>query len=130
MPRSKATKDMMYDIDAQIAELTEKIAKTYSAFEDEDGEATAMLFYARQLISMGVLVAYKEGDCGHEEHTIPKVAQFTRSAMADMMDMITGAGIGFERGSMVDDSTEDAREKDAAEYVRRFLDEMTGGGKH
>ena len=130
MPRSKATKDMMYDIDAQIVELTEKIAKTYSAVEDEDGDAIAMLFYARQLISMGVLVAYKEGDCGHEEHTIPKVAQFTRSAMADMMDMITGVGIGFERGAMVDDSTEDAREKDAAEYVRRFLDEMTGGGKH
>ena len=130
MPRSKATKDMIYDIDAQIAELTEKIAKTYSAFEDEDGEAIAMLFYARQLISMGVLVAYKEGDCGHEEHTIPKVAQFTSSAMVDMMDMITGVGIGFELGPMVDDSTEDAREKDAAEYVRRFLDEMTGGGKH
>ena len=130
MPNSKATKDMMYDIDAQIAELTEKIAKTYSAVEDEDGDAIAMLFYARQLISMGVLIAYKEGDCGHEEHTIPKVAQFTRSAMADMMDIITGVGIGFERGSMVDDSTEDAREKDAAEYVRRFLDEMTGGGKH
>jgi len=130
MPKSKATKDMMYDISTQIAELTEKIAKTYSAVEDEDGDAIAMLFYARQLISMGVLVAYKEGDCGHEEHTIPKVAQFTVSAMTDMMEKITGTGIGFELGSMVDDSTEDAREKDAAEYVRRFLDEMTGGGKH
>ena len=130
MPRSKATKDMIYDIDAQIAELTEKIAKTYSAFEDEDGEAIAMLFYARQLISMGVLIAYKEGDCGHEEHTIPKVAQFTVSAMTDMMEKVTGVGIGFELGPMVDDSTEDAREKDAAEYVRRFLDGMTGGGKH
>jgi len=129
MPNSKATKDMMYDIDAQIAELTEKIAKTYSAVEDEDGDAIAMLFYARQLISMGVLVAYKESDCGHEEHTILRVAQFTVSAMTDMTGM-KKAVRGFELGSMVDDSTEDAREKDAAEYVRRFLDEMTGGGKH
>ena len=58
------------------------------------------------------------------------MAQFTVSAMTDMMENITGVGIGFELGSMVDDSTEDAREKDAAEYVRRFLDGMTGGGKH
>jgi hypothetical protein len=130
MPNSKATKDMMYDIDAQIIELTETIAKTYSAVEDEDGDAIAMLFYARQLISMGALVAYKESDFGHEEHTILRVAQFTVSAMTDMMEKITGIGIGFELGSMVDDSTEGAREKDAAEYVRRFLDEMTGGGKH